>query len=246
MSALAKPVDHGQVLPPAQATAPAAAPKPDLTLTLSADELWPEPTDCPDWPMYLDANQARANGPRTRQDAEQRLATLAQVLNGESLVHPPSQKERKQLTERYFTAEPLAPGYRGANWSYERLGLPFIRNRAPGGTPDQIVECAHLRGWLRKLDAAAKQQDKAGKDSKKAALKRRLDRFVETAPDRQAELEQLAEAENRHRQRIEDEKAHIRAHELRQALRNGHAEAVAAANELGVEPPPPETRCAEA
>jgi len=47
-------------------------PLPDLTLLRDPADIWPEPTDCPDWPYSTGGS--RQGLPPTREDAEATLA----------------------------------------------------------------------------------------------------------------------------------------------------------------------------
>lgn len=73
---------------------------PDLTRTLDHEALWPDPEDCPDWPLYPNDLSRQMNMPRTRADAEKRLHSFALQLNGGNPVHAPTTEERKSAHAR--------------------------------------------------------------------------------------------------------------------------------------------------
>lgn len=205
---------------------------PDLTLVLNPAELWPEPADCPSWPLSANKQSAVMNSPGTRQDAEQRLAKLSKALNGDKPVQAPSDAERQKLIERHFTDEPLTDGYSGADWRYEALNMPFIRDRVRSDAPAMIVESAHLRGYLRKLAAKAEADAKARAEAEERKLKDKAENWPDREKAIRKELDSLAEAEQRHLQMIEDEKAARRCTELRQQLSLGQRDAAEAAAKL--------------
>jgi len=209
---------------------------PDLTQVLDVAELWPEPADCPAWPLNANQQSAAMNPPAPRSAAEQRLTTLNRALNGENPVREPTDDERQRLIEKHFTDEPLNAAYPGADWRYSALGLPFIRDRVPSDkTPGMIVEAAHLRGYLRKMDAKAERDAKAQAEAEQRRLQHKVEGFPERRQALIDELESLAEAEARHQQMLEDEKAAQRCRDLRQRIEGMARQAREAADQLGVE-----------
>lgn len=205
----------------------------DKTLIINPAEVWPEPSDCPTWPLNRDAKSAAMNGPGNRQDAEQRLAKLHNALHGDKPTRAPSDAERQKLIERHFTGEPLSAGYSGAKWQYEALGMPFIRDCSNSdNAAGMVVEAAHIRGYLRKLDAKAEADAKARAAAEDARLRDKAEGWPAREKALQKELDSLAEAEARHKQALEDEQAARRCVEIRQQLRNGQQQAQKAAAEL--------------
>jgi len=206
---------------------------PDLTLILNPSEIWPEPSDCPAWPLASNKVSAAQNPPGSRHDAEQRLASLHKALNGDKPVRAPTDDERHRLIERHFTDEPLVAGYSGSNWKYQTLGLPFIRDRvASDKAPALIVEAAHVRGHLRHLAAKAEADENARAEAEEAKLKDQAENWPAREKAIRKELDSLAEAEARHQQRLDDEQAVFRANELRQQLSLGQRSADRAAAKL--------------
>lgn len=101
----------------------------------------------------------------------------------------------------------------------------------------RITNGSAMRGYLRKLAAL---EVKAAEDQKLRELddaRQRLDGYNRSVEAGRAELVELAEAEARHKQRIEDEKAFHRCNALRQNLRVSHFDVSQAAAKLGVEAP---------
>jgi hypothetical protein len=211
---------------------------PDLTRLFAPEDLWPDPSDCPEWPVYPDAFNASMNGPRTRQDAESRLYSLSRQLHGNETPRDPTPAEKQTAHERFF-AEPTPGNWK--NWQFQALGLTFRpANHSVEAQARAAVEAAHVRGWLRKLDAAAELESKRKRDAEQARLQSKVKSWPEREAATAAELERLQEGEKRHLQRIADEKAYYRARDLRAYLEGGRREAVQAAQSLGIDLPAPE------
>jgi hypothetical protein len=124
------------------------------------------------------------------------------------------------------------------NWQFQALGLSFrpashsVETKAMA-----IVESCHIRGWLRKLDAAAESEAKRKKEAETASLRDKAEGWPAREAATLAELQALMEGEKRHLQRIADEKAYYRARDLRAYLEGGRREAVQAAQSLGIDLP---------
>jgi hypothetical protein len=206
----------------------------DRTMTLDPAELWPDPLECPDWPNLDEASLRRTSFIRGRKTAEAQLETLARHFNrGHGQLRAPTEAERADLFARLFTRGPT----RNSRWL--ALGITDLNPRGPmvEGEVDSIVEAAHLRAYLRKLDAqeAKEAEEKVQRERERA--QRTVDGYVAAQAAGKAELEGLADAVARHEQRLADEQAYRRAGEVRHSLSHGHFEAVQAARELGIAPP---------
>ena len=207
--------------------------KPDLTQLRDPVALWPDPNDCPDWP-YVSMGERRGDLP-TREMAEAKLATHIAVMHGEdATLRTPTKAEVDEAVRRYFTV--LEPGSRsGKTDLFEALGYAGLNTSSSdnGGFAVRIVESTHIRGWLRKLDAseALNKEMTAGRDQRQ--VRSRVTAYTGIRDEYLAELERLAEAENRHLQAKADALAHARSVELRRSLRVRFDDAQRAARELG-------------
>ena len=196
----------------------------DRTQILDVEKLWPNPLDCPDWPF--ETRTRRYEGPRGRRGAELRLERLSDILNRSGKVHAPKEHERDGAFERVFSRTGSA---------FSHLGLTNLSplDRTTESQAQTIVEAAHVRGYLRKLDA---QETKATADAERSEIAKAqtmLDRWLTMVADGGKELAALADAEARHKQRIEDEKAFDRCRQIRIDVRHSHHPAVQAAARLG-------------
>ncbi|WP_370310220.1 hypothetical protein [Sphingobium abikonense] len=205
----------------------------DRTQILDCKQLWPDPLQCPDWPLEWNGpnSSRRYEGERGRRGAESRLEQLGQFLNrGGGNLRAPGDDDRAVEFARIFKAE---------GDSYHRYGIadlsPLGRNME--GQASLIVEAAHVRGYLRKLDAQEQAQAIADEKRKIAEAQARVDGFARMTADAAEELDALAEAAARHRQRMDDEKAFDRCNAIRQNVRLAHSDASRAAHMLGVTPP---------
>lgn len=222
---------HSQPIPPAHSQR-----SPDVidqTMTLDPAALWPNPLDCPDWPMEYGTR--RYEGPRGRQGAEMRLEQLKQHLNrGSGKLRAPTEDERKALFAKYFGVSGNPPP------EWHSLGLAKLkpRDRTVERDARVIVDVAHVRGYLRKLDAMEARAAEGEEARKTEDARAKLDSFNRMVEKGRAELTELAEAEARHKQRIEDERAFRRCNDIRQNVRFAHHGACMAAGTLGVEGPP--------
>lgn len=200
----------------------------DRTLILDPAELWPDPLSCPDWP--IETATRRFEGQRGRAGAEAHLERLGAVLNRGGKLHKPSAEERAEAFARIFARH-------GSD--FYRYGITDLSalNRTVEEQARVAVDAAHVRGYLRKLDA---QEARAAEQAQRRLVedaRKTLDRFNADVAARRAELTELAEAEARHKQREADERAARRCIEIRANLRHAHFPAVQAAGVLGVEAP---------
>ncbi len=211
--------------------------KPDLTQLRDPAVLWPDPMDCPEWPLA--AGGERQSLRPTRDEAQGALANHIDALHGaDATLRPPSKAEIEAAIARYFQVrEPGSGG--GSSGRFDTLGYEGLRKSLSDtwGHSSRIIDATHIRGYLRKLDAENEQANalKVGRDERQ--LKARVSRYTSIRGDRLAELEQLKAAEERHLQTIADQRAHARSVEVRRQLRIGHADAQAAAKDLGIDVP---------
>lgn len=202
----------------------------DLTLVLDPAELWPDPADCPDWPI-LPANFPDAVI-RSRGAAEQRLAAVSRALNqARGRLRHVTAKERQDLQAEHFAT--------GSHPALQRFGVEGLRPIHPyqDGKAPLIAEAALIRGYLRKLDARAVKEAEAAEKRRVDTLRDRLDRYLAGHASVEAKLAEASEGAARHRQRIADEQAFRDENDLRRQLAEMHREAVSAANDLGIDPP---------
>lgn len=189
----------------------------DLTMTLDPVAIWPDPETCPDWPLTTDSFNRGMNPPRSLSQALEHLSHLSRALNDGKPVTAPSDAQRAELHERYFTARtnPYA-----THRVWDALGLTDIRAASPGvnSTAEQIVQACHLRGYIRKLS----ERDRLARERAEAHRIASLQAKVADTPAMLARFEaELAEAEKgekRHLQRLADERDAARAAELRVAI----------------------------
>lgn len=202
----------------------------DLTMTLDPVAIWPDPETCPDWPLTTDALNRGMNPPRSLSQAHEHLSYLSRALNDGKPVTAPTDAQRAELQERYFTAR---TSQFATHRVWDALGLTDIRAALPGvnSTAQQIVQACHLRGYIRKLS----ERDRLARERAEAQRIASLQAKIASAPDQLAAFErQLAEAEKgeaRHLQRLADEQDAHRAAELRRtiaAIRSEAAQATAA------------------
>jgi hypothetical protein len=207
----------------------------DLSLTLDPADVWPIASDCPDWPMLLTASSVYV-GRRGRAGAEEQLRSISSTLNRGRRVRQPSPEEQAEAASKYF----IRGEGNDNDERLRRLGIDDLRPRSRGRDGDDarlMLEAMHIRGYLRKLDdlAAKEVQDKARRAREQD--EQTVEKFRSQVERATAECSALAEAAARHRQRIDDEKAFHRYHELRKNLRAAHYPAEAAARRLGVDEP---------
>lgn len=205
-----------------------SSPRPDLSVVFDPADIWPDPEACPDWPLMSD-EQRRMNQPFTVADAESKLTRFAFILNGSFKTYEPDKAECASIIKSLFVT-----GHSG----WPGLGLNVI-SRSPGSNiQEAMVQSAHIRGWLRKLRARKdRQAEDAAKfaDSKKRAA---YESFLASVRSMSERLPELEEAEARHNQRIEDERAAVEASNVRSGLRHSKFELARAARELGIPVPP--------
>lgn len=207
----------------------------DMTKMLDPTEFWgSDCSSCPDWPM-LSPTQ-RVDGPIGRVGAERQLGSISDHLNRHRReLRAPTAEEREAVMRHHFIR---GEGTGPERWY--RLGILDMKPRQRGLAEDTahlLIEVLHLRGYLRKLDAVADAQTLIEVDRKQAQLRHVVDNFDTMATRMVAEHASLAAATARHRQRIEDEAAFRRSHDLRVNLVHAHSEASQAAYELGLKPP---------
>lgn len=215
-----------QTLPQGPTPASPQMSSPDRTRILDPHDFWPSVRECPDWPN-LSPSQ-RYDGPTGRAGAEQRLEAIGRYLNrAATSLHAPSPEERDNEFSRVF----------------KRTGTPWfalgIMNLSPLGRLAEddarmIVEACHIRGYLRKLEAASARDAEAAEQRKLAEARRTLEQYRATVPGEIEEIKSLAEAVARHQQRLEDERAVGRSRMLRDHVETLHSEAVRAAHTLGL------------
>lgn len=202
----------------------------DLTMVLDPADIWPDPAACPDWPLLP------RNHPDSvitgRAPAEQRLANLSRSINGTSgRLRPPSAKERAALRAEHFRE--------GSDPAVLRYGIPDlapIHPYQPGKAP-VIAEATLIRGYLRKLDAAAATEREAAEEKRLAGLRRRVERYGPALSSIKEKLVEGADGAARYRQHLVDEKAYHDEIVLKRQLADMHRDAASAANELGIDPP---------
>lgn len=205
---------------------------PDLSQILDVETLWPDPLACPDWPYEVNNGYSnrRYEGARGKAGAEQRLYQLVYHINRGANVHTPSDAERKSGMGMVF---------RQVGSAYQAIGIPNVAplDRTVEHLADQIADATHVRGYLRKLAALEVKAADDDKSRKLSDARQRLDAYNTAVLNGLAELAELAEAEARHKQRIEDEKAFDRCANTRRALQMGHWDAAQAAATLGADAP---------
>lgn len=196
----------------------------DRTQVLDVTKLWPNPLDCPDWPVEVGTR--RYEGRRGRAGAEDQLERLGQILNRARHIHSPGEDEREAAFNRVFIAK---------GSMFQHLGLHNL-SALDRTTEDQarlIVDAAHVRGYLRRLDAEEDRAAEARKRNELAAAESTFDKWSASVAAAEKELAELADAVARHRQRVEDEKAFHRSREIRHNIRHSHFPAAQAAAHLG-------------
>lgn len=207
----------------------------DRTRILDIEKLWPDPLDCPDWPIEFNHGhtQRRYNGRKGRDGAVEQLERLGELLNRGGRLHKPTAEEREDAFNRVFTRG--GASFRPA----QELGLDLSPlDRTTEKQAEMIIQAAHVRGYIRKLDALQARAAEDEKRRKTEAAQKTVDGFAVLVDSSRKELTELAEAEARHRQRIEDERAFARCSDIRKNLMLAHGEARMAAHQLGVEEPP--------
>lgn len=205
---------------------------PDLSQILDVEKLWPDPLSCPDWPHEVNNGYSnrRYEGARGKAGAEQRLYQLSYHINRGANVHAPSAAERETGIASVFKRDGSA---------YVSIGIPSLAplGRIVENLANQIADATHVRGYLRKLVAMEARAAEAEKERKQRDARHRLDTYNAAVLNGLAELADLADAEARHKQRIEDEKAFHRCINTRRALNMDHWDAANAAATLGVDAP---------
>lgn len=205
----------------------------DMTHVLDPAEFWPDPMNCPDWPLeYSDGvSTRRYEGPRGKAGAEMRMQMLGSTLNrGATSLRKPTQEERAAEFARVF----------------KRSGSPFYRygindlsarDRLTEDRASLMVDALHVRGYLRKLEATVAREAEAKEQRRLADARRALDEYRKMVPVEIEEINSLAEAVARHQQRLDDERAFGRSRMLREHVGALHSQAVTAAHALGLSVP---------
>lgn len=215
------------------ATAPAQDAVIDRTLILDPTSLWTDPLDCPDWPIVDPLSMQHMTLVTGKAAAEARLTEIAlRMNNGSRNLRRPTADECHAEFDRVFD-----PG-KSPMPRWHALGLSFgPRKLLTENEAELIVEAAHLRGYLRKLDAKAKSDAVAKAQAAIERDQRKLSGYVQHLEDSAGELARLHEGAARHRQRIEDERAFRRLNDLQAGLRGAFREACSAAQRLEVDMP---------
>lgn len=134
---------------------------------VSKEDYWPNERACPDWPM-LGKGQVYS-GRTGKAGAEERLEALGRYLNRGSIsLHVPTADERSAEFARVFKR-------RGTKWY--SFGIVDL---SPLGmmTEDEagmMIEACHIRGYLRKLEAASIRDAEAAEQRKQAEARRTLE-----------------------------------------------------------------------
>lgn len=202
--------------------------RPDLTQVFDPVELWPEAEACPDWPLRRSTVALSMADHFSEQDARNRLKMLAYHLNKEWRTFQPNKAERDKLVQEYFVRD--GDGFPG-------LGLVLTPRNRSDHTAEMIVEAVHLQGYLRKLDERSRQASARADAEKNARHNLAMSQNLSAIRAAQTELDGLKEAEERHRQRLQDEAASIRAGDLRQTIESCRWNARQAAHALNIEIP---------
>lgn len=202
---------------------------PDLTMVIDPVGRGPDPEACPDWPLSRDDFNRAMRPPRPASDARTRLRAIGVVLHRGTVARVPTDAERAEARGRFFANEAKI------NWQWSALGFDGIRPAAGGQrqAAHLIVEAAHLRGYLRKVEAREGSAAKAKTDAEKASLQATVDAFPDTLAAYQARLAAVAVGEARHLQRLADEADARRSSDVRGQIEAIRAEAERAAAQLG-------------
>ncbi|KQM13835.1 hypothetical protein [Novosphingobium sp. Leaf2] len=204
---------------------------PDRTRILDEKRYWPDERACPNWP-HLPGNM-RYDGMTGKAGAEQRLSVIGQILNqAATSLHIPSSDEVIAEFSRVFRRS-------GTFYNWPAIGILDLSPLGMMAEKDAMlmVEACHIRGYLRKLEAAAKRDEESAKERKQSEARRALEEYRSTVPSYVEELSGLADAVARHQQRLDDEKAVQRTQMLRQHAETLHSSAVQAAHTLGLSVP---------
>lgn len=212
---------------------------PDLTLLRDPAQVWPDPMTCPDWPLASGGDMLMGAARKTSAEASERLALLAQEINRPGDHHAPKPAEIARIEAEYFRTVASGEGG-GVVERFARLGFAGLRPKT-GGTVGavarQMAEAVHIRGYLRKLSHEVETAQETEAETFHRQHQRQIDGFKAALAEAGPELDRLAEAEERHLQRVADERAYRRGVELRRMVRIRHGQAVDAARALGVAAP---------
>lgn len=204
-----------------------SSPVVDLTMVLDPAELWPDAGQCPDWPYVPPTNLDFI--PRGRKAAEDALAALRSHLAHGAPTRDPSPAEQAALRVELFRTDQPENA-----WAI-RHGVFGLGPRGPiDRRPDAVVQAAHIRGYLRRLNHEADRAGAMKAHNDRIGAERNLERAVATHAETLAEYEGLAEAAARHQQRLDDERAFFRRNEIKRHVLPGLSEqARQASNTLG-------------
>lgn len=207
---------------------------PDYSLLRDPAEIWPEPEDCPVYPTNA-GGEVHGRGRYDKDEAEARLSYLIGLLgSSEGPFRAPTDAEKRAFMSRHFVIP--EPGTNsGKMQRLARLGFGGLQTASGdlGRKAMAAVEAVHLRGYLRKLEAEAQQNEALTDDREKRKLKAVVTGFTAILGNHVAELNALAASEERHLQAKADALAHARCVELRRTLKIRYAAAEVAASELG-------------
>ena len=219
---------------PAKASAPPPKPMADLTMMRDPVEIWPDPMDCPDYPLVLQG--VNPDGPYSRDDAQDALRRLSGILNGKGPLRAPTDVERAEALEQYF--EPAKRGIRFPDQAaFGARGFAGLIPARGDKRADLIARAVHLRGYLRKLDALAEQRAQAAQDRQDSAARRKVAAWAGYIAGLEAEAKGLADGAARYHQFLADKRAFYRLMTLRGEVSEVLKEATAAAAELGEDAP---------
>lgn len=200
----------------------------DLTMTLDCTELWPDPAACPDWPLQLDMHGRDVSTGASRDEAAARLRQIHRFLHDGAATRAPTPAERASLRQRFFRT-----GTR-VNWRWDALNLADLAPASPdvADRAELLVQAAHVRGYLRKLDAHSDAARQRAEADRLESLRRRVDDAPETLRRLEDQLAAAEAGEARYLQWQADQRAAARAAELRAQLDMVRSEAAQARRAL--------------
>ncbi|SLN09977.1 hypothetical protein ROJ8625_00137 [Roseivivax jejudonensis] len=203
--------------------------KPDLTMVRDPASIWPDPFECPDYPLTVAGE--RLTGAYSRAQAEQKLRTLSKQMNGNHSLHKPSEHERSAALSTHFKQQ------RGHGPARPLMNALGFTDMAPTQQGKLIAQAVHLRGYLRKLEARDAEREKAAQERREHKARSKLERYSSYVDGLEAEADELLARAERYRQFLADKAAYHRVMDLRTEIDATHREAATAAAELG-EPSP--------
>lgn len=205
----------------------------DLSRIIDPATVWPNPMDCPDYP--LNGQVSFGISGMDRADVEFRLSKRLEELHGEgAALRDPSPEEKAAAAAEHLT-NPQGEG--PPFYMMVRGSGPYSSySNTKAGTA--IVECIHLRGYLRKLDAQAAAKENRAADQKREEHQRTLDGYVDAAKQAEPDLTALSEGFSRYEAWLADKRAWERAVDIRTNLEYRHNSACIAASALDLPAPP--------